>query len=1296
VRGAGLRLELWDAGGTTRLATATDQLDASGAVIGQQAATSASAGQFYLVRVVAVNGGASRYSLEIQSLTADLGTVVHHVQAGTLASGDQTYYLLKAGAAGSLEVTLTAGANAQGSFNLDLLDANTQARLASGVPSDSPGPRQTEQVSLPVDQGQAILIHVSGGADTLGDFSLEVSNLDRFTTPDNSTLVFPAGNGPSKVVLGDLNADGKPDLVVSNFLTNTVSVLLGNGDGTFQAPRQYVIGDVKTTFTPGSDTNFLAFRQRRDLTLADFNRDGIPDVVVTNYDSGDVSVLLGRGDGTFQAQRRFNATPNPLGLDVGDLNNDGKLDLVAIDSTPSDKPNNITVLLGRGDGTFEPEQQPFLQVPDVLFLANVRLADFNNDGRLDLAVGGGQLQGIDIYLGNGDGTFTYKGHFDGGRQSAGMAVADFNHDGNLDLVLVNFSEIHGVTVLLGNGDGTFHAFQDPSSGNGPDFFSGQGPDAVQVVQFHSETILPDGSTAPGPANGLSLVVANSGELTGTPDLVGGPGIVILPGLYDPQGNFQGFDLPIPVASAKDPTGLAVGDVNGDGMADIAVADEDGVRIVFGQPPNIVPNNTPQTARNLGTVVHVLEPTLTIVPGHEDAFFRLQVPTEATRGSGDEVVDFSALFQHTEGTGLQMEVGDAAGHLLGRGPRFRVTAQQGAELFVHIFGSSGGAGAYTLDIDVLPQVVSVEAQPLLPGVDAAPGGPTASLVITLQGDRLDLATAEDPANYTVTWLGLDGLSGTADDQVIPIAAGTSGGQPVVYDASSNVDVASGVTYPVAVRQTVTLLFASPLPAGSYRIDLSPAIQSAAFNADEPTLLAGGARHVVVSLIGGQVVEGVRSVQPALVTPVGALGDFNVFQAGTPFLTQLHDDLGAFLDASLARLSDDPSIPVAVDNEILGRFVPGLGAPGQRPTAVLVIWLDPVSFDLADPRSERVLNNLEGGKFSNPISNAFVSVTGNVEVLVIPTLGGRFVLNVSNVPKTARGGAVILGMDNQVVQLTDAFRAGTRRFEFVVSFSTDTGPIGVIRPGGTLPTNAVATGTLVAPGASPESLVANLLAGNTPALPTLVDLARGAAAVIPPVLTGLLTDHVDTVSRLTAQAGGGNTVVLPNMLNAIGLILVSLPARAGAAAGRLQVLADGLRPLFGSAAVLQSVWGPLGLADQRIDPTWRAFANEIAQVLLEAALDLPAVVPPLENVLGECLGQRARTLECTRIRAGLDHGLERLARVRVVKSLKDQLGQPVSERKRERHGVGGRKGPTVARRGSRPGGRAAPACRSECLP
>src|SRR5205085_912511 len=103
------------------------------------------------------------------------------------------------------------------------------------------------------------------------------------------------------------------------------------------------------------------------------------------------------------------------------------------------------------------------------------------------------------------------------------------------------------------------------------------------------------------------------------------------------------------------------------------------------------NDTPQTARNLGTVVHIVEPTQTIVPGRADAYYTLRVPTEAARGSGDEVVDFSGAFAATAGAGITMEVRDAAGRLLGCGERFRVDAPQGELLTLHVFGVPGTGG-----------------------------------------------------------------------------------------------------------------------------------------------------------------------------------------------------------------------------------------------------------------------------------------------------------------------------------------------------------------------------------------------------------------------------------------------------------------------------------------------------------------------------------------------------------------------------------------------------------------------------
>jgi len=244
-----------------------------------------------------------------------------------------------------------------------------------------------------------------------------------------------------------------------------------------------------------------------------------------------------------------------------------------------------------------------------------------------------------------------------------------------------------------------------------------------------------------------------------------------------------------------------------------------------------------------------------VPGHEDAYFRLQLPTEAVAGAGDEVLDFSALFQYTQGAGTPDGGARQQRQPARLWPAVPRVGRPGTELFVHIFGVQGiggqlGTGAYTLDIDVLPQAVSVESQPLLPGQGQNPGGPTASLVITFQGDRLDPATAE----------GNQQLPGHLARPRRSCRHGRRSGdcrpERPVYDPSTNVSVASGNVYPTAIRQTVTLLFTDPLPAGSYQIELMPAIQTAAFNDREPALVVaatGLTKHPVVSLSGSQVIE-----------------------------------------------------------------------------------------------------------------------------------------------------------------------------------------------------------------------------------------------------------------------------------------------------------------------------------------------------------------------------------------------------------------------------------------------------------
>ena len=207
-------------------------------------------------------------------------------------------YALTAAAAGSLEVTLTPGAERPGELPPGSARPDKLTVLATG----QAGGRGRSRPAWRSPRARPCYLHVFGDARSARGFHAwssptSTSSRRRTTRPCSSPRARARRRPPA-----DLNGDGKPDMVVSDIGQDTVSVLLGNGDGTFQAPRSSPSAPSCRSRASSALAGLPNFR--RDLAVADFNRDGIPDVVVTNYDSGDVSVLLGRGDGTFEPQRR--------------------------------------------------------------------------------------------------------------------------------------------------------------------------------------------------------------------------------------------------------------------------------------------------------------------------------------------------------------------------------------------------------------------------------------------------------------------------------------------------------------------------------------------------------------------------------------------------------------------------------------------------------------------------------------------------------------------------------------------------------------------------------------------------------------------------------------------------------------------------------------------------------------------------------------------------------------------------------------------------------------------------------
>jgi hypothetical protein len=304
---------------------------------------------------------------------------------------------------------------------------------------------------------------------------------------------YAAGVGPSSVAVGDFNGDGTLDLAVANDVSNgTVSVLLGNGDGSFGAATSYAAGSYP-----------------RSVAVGDFNRDGIPDLVVAN---GGVSVLLGNGDASFEAPVSYFAGVNSVSVAVADLNGDGILDLAVANagSYPYYPDGSVGVLLGNGDGNFQAAVTYYAGYSP----NSVAVGDFNGDGVPDLAVTGYYstfdyfYPSIDVLLGTGTGAFVLS-HEYGPLIPHGpdaVAVADVNGDGIPDLVTGNYTQSRdGVDVFLGNGDGSFQT--------GLDYLGDFWCASVAVGDFNSDGFL-DLATADPLLNEVSVRL-NDGHWGGT-------------------------------------------------------------------------------------------------------------------------------------------------------------------------------------------------------------------------------------------------------------------------------------------------------------------------------------------------------------------------------------------------------------------------------------------------------------------------------------------------------------------------------------------------------------------------------------------------------------------------------------------------------------------------------------------------------------------------------------------------------------------------------------------------------------
>jgi hypothetical protein len=223
------------------------------------------------------------------------------------------------------------------------------------------------------------------------------------------------------VVAGDFNRDGYLDLAVTNRDSNTVSILAGNGDGTF-APK----------------VDFATAAGPLWLTIGNFNADGTLDLAIVSSSTNAISVLLGNGDGSFQAHSDYSTTGTPYAVTTADVNGDGKLDLITNSS------NTITVLLGNGDGSFRGGVD-YTSGPGP---TAILMADIDGDGILDAVAPNSNGTTISILRGNGDGSFKPSTDYDAGASPFGVAIGDFNGDGRLDVVVADLNSPQTIAILL--------------------------------------------------------------------------------------------------------------------------------------------------------------------------------------------------------------------------------------------------------------------------------------------------------------------------------------------------------------------------------------------------------------------------------------------------------------------------------------------------------------------------------------------------------------------------------------------------------------------------------------------------------------------------------------------------------------------------------------------------------------------------------------------------------------------------------------------------------------------------------
>jgi hypothetical protein len=655
---------------------------------------------------------------------------------------------------------------------------------------------------------------VFAGTNNDASSSSAVSALSVTGTLATTTTIANTGSGGNYGLTATVTAFGgaAPPTGTASFLDTSYS------NAVLATPA---LGQATAGLTWPNPTHKTTDNEIHAVALGDFNGDGITDVAVTGSPSSQqLTILLGNSDGSYTTAPALSLSTNFLAsIAVADFNADGKQDLALVDTYA----NSVITLLGNGDGTFQ-KAAPSPTVGQ--FPNEVVAGDFNGDGIPDLVV---LALDLTILLGNGDGTFHALPSTRLGDAPVAVVLGDFNQDGKTDLV-ISYTALSLIDTLLGNGDGTF-ALPTPTA-----VFPGPGTSPIGVADFNGDGKLD-----------LALAISNSITVGGADDSV-----VIIAGKGD--GTFS-YPSSGPVNSFHSIASIGVADFNSDGIPDVALTDEFGTLVIFvadgggsfkEYPTDLVSGLGLSILIGVGDLNGDGIPDLAVGgPGDALSFFFTELTQTATAmasitltGAGPHLVEASyggdSTYKASVSSTLSLIGAPAATTTALSASATSVDEQQKVTLTATIQGSSPTGTVTFMNGATSLGTATLSGNSVSLTTSFASAG-SLSLTATYAGDANNLASTSLPLAVTVVAPGFAVA-------VSPPSATVTPGQSATFTVT--ITPAGGFATPVslscgALPSRVNCAFSSPsiTPGGDQPVQIMLTVSTAAGTADLKTNLPG---------------------------------------------------------------------------------------------------------------------------------------------------------------------------------------------------------------------------------------------------------------------------------------------------------------------------------------------------------------------------------------------------------------------------------------------------------------------------